>query len=54
MIQLHQMTMAYGSLMERMVGRRHVAPWIHGMTRYTKDCANAFQMELKVLNFLLS
>ena len=54
MIQLHQMTMAYGSLMVRMAGRRHAALWIRGMTRYTKDCANAFQTELKSLNFLLS
>jgi len=54
MIQLHQMTVAYGSLMARMAGRRHVALWIRDMTRYTKDCANAFQMELKGLNFLLS
>ena len=54
MIQLHRMTMAYGSLMERMAGRRHAALWIRGMTRYTKDCANAFQMELKDLNLLLS
>lgn len=54
MIQLHQKTMAYGSLMVRMAGRRHVALWIHGMTRYTKDYASAFQMELKDLNFLLS
>ncbi len=52
MIQLHQMTMAYGSLMVRMVGRRHAALWIHGMTRYTKDCVNAFQMELKDLRFM--
>jgi len=54
MIQLRQMTMAYGSLMARMAGRRHAALWIHGMIRYIKDCANAFQMELKDLNFLLS
>ena len=54
MIQLHQMTMAYGSLMERMAGERHVALWIHGMTKYTKDCASAFQMELMDLSFLLS
>jgi len=54
MIQLHQMTMAYGSLMVRMAGRRHAALWIRGMTRYTKDCANAFQMELQGLNFPLS
>ena len=52
MIQLHQKIMVYGSLIARMAGRRHVALWIHGMTRYTKDCANAFQMELKVLRFM--
>ena len=52
MIQLRQMTMAYGSLMVRMAGRRHAALWIHGMTRYTKDYANAFQMELKDLRFM--
>lgn len=54
MIQLHQMTMAYGSLMVRMAGRRRAVLWIRGMTRYTKDCADAFQMELKGLNLLLS
>jgi hypothetical protein len=54
MIRLPQKIMAYGSLMARTAGKRHVALWIRGMTRYTKDCANAFQMELKDLNFLLS
>jgi len=52
MIQLHQKIMAYGSLIVRMAGRRHAALWIHGMTRYTKVCANAFQMELKDLRFM--
>ena len=54
MIQLRQMTMAYGSPTVRTAGRRHAALWIHGMTRYIKDYANAFQMELKGLRFMTS